>query len=177
MPEFVISSLLLIILLVTATIYDIKFHKIPNWLTFPSMGAGIVLNTGLKGLDGLLSSIGGLVIGMAILMSLYLLGGTGAGDVKLMGAVGSFLGPKGIFIAFLATAIVGGIYAIILLAFYGYLKDALIRYWAMLKTFILTRTFIYTPSSVKGEKPRLRYGVAIAIGTLIYIVFFQKKFL
>ncbi len=79
-----------------------------------------------------------------------------------MGAVGALLGPKGVFMAFLATAIVGGIYAIGLLAFYGYLNEAVKRYWAILKTYLLTKKFIHVPPSKREEKPKLCYGVAIA---------------
>ena len=159
---------------IIAAASDIRFHKIPNWLTFPAMAIGVFSHTGFKGLDGFIFSISGLVVGIAVLMIPYLFGGTGAGDVKLMGAVGAFLGAKGVFIAFLATSIVGGIYAIALLAFYGYLKEALKRYLAILKTFIFTQKFIYVPPSKGEEKPKLRYGVAIALGTIISIVFFQK---
>jgi prepilin peptidase CpaA len=135
---------------------------------------GISFHTGFKGLEGLLFSISGMGVGMAVFIIPYLFGGTGAGDVKLMGAVGGFLGPKGVFIAFLATSIVGGIYAIVLLAFHGYLKEALKRYWAIFKTFIFTKKFIYIPPSKREQKPKLSYGVAIALGTIISIAFTLK---
>ncbi len=57
-------------------------------------------------------STGGLFLGVAFLLPVYLIGGMGAGDVKLMGAVGSILGPQGVFIAFLYSAIAGGLYAL-----------------------------------------------------------------
>jgi len=105
-------------------------------------------------------------VGIGVMILFYLMGGTGAGDVKLMGAVGGFLGPKGAFIAFLSTSIIGGIYAVVLLVLHGYLN----RYWAILKTFILTKKFIYNPPSNGEEKPKLYYGVAIALGTIISVV-------
>jgi len=170
--DIITPYVLLMFVLIIAGIYDLLYHKIPNWLTFPSMIVGISFYTGFKGLDGFLLSISGLVVGIAVLIIPYLFGGTGAGDVKLMGAVGAFLGAKGVFIAFLATSIVGGIYAIALLALHGYLKEAFKRYWAILKTFIFTKKFIYVPPSKGEEKPKLRYGVAIALGTIISIGFF-----
>ncbi len=162
-----ILFLFLIIALLIASVSDLRFQKVPNWLTYPTMIAGIFIYTGFKGLEGFLFSIEGLGVGIAVLIIPYLLGGTGAGDVKLMGAVGGFLGPKGVFIAFLCTSIVGGIYAVVLLALHGYFD----RYWGILKTFILTRKLIYPSSSQKREdKPKLCHGVAIALGTLITIV-------
>jgi prepilin peptidase CpaA len=160
----------LTVALLIATIHDIRFHKIPNWLTFPAMIAGISYCIGFKGLEGFFFSIAGLGVGIAVFIIPYLFGGTGAGDVKLMGAVGAFLGPKGVFIAFLATSIVGGIYALGLLAYHGYLKEALKRHWAIFKTFIYTKKFIYIPPSNKEQKPKLRYGVAIALGTIISMI-------
>ncbi|MDI7258521.1 MAG: A24 family peptidase [Thermodesulfobacteriota bacterium] len=157
-------------MLIIAVYTDIKHKKLPNYLTFPAMFIGLVCHLLSGGLSGLFFSITGLLLGIALLFLLYIIGGTGAGDVKLMGAVGALLGPKGVFIAFLATSIVGGIYAIGLLAFHGYLKEALKRYWAILKTFIFTNKFIYIPPSKREQKPKLCYGVAIALGTIISIV-------
>ena len=97
-------------------------------------------------------------LGIALLILFHLLGGMGGGDVKLMGAVGAFLGPKGVLIAFLATALIGGIYALILLSFHGQLGKTLERYWLILKTYFLTRKVFYVPPSEGEKKPRLRYG-------------------
>jgi len=165
-----IPFLFLIFALLIASVSDLRLRKIPNWLTYPTMIVGIFFYTGFKGLEGFIFSIEGLGVGIAVLIIPYLLGGIGAGDVKLMGAVGGFLGPKGVFIAFLFTSIVGGIYAIVLLALHGYFD----RYWAILKTFILTRKFIYPSIQKREDKPKLCYGVAIALGTLITIVIHLK---
>ncbi len=94
----------------------------------------------------------------------------GAGDAKLMGAVGAVLGSKSVFVAFLLTALVGGIYAIILILFNqkqfkGFFKKQLIT----LQLFILTRKFIPDPVEENNKKPKLCYGVAIALGTFIYM--------
>jgi prepilin peptidase CpaA len=121
------------------------------------------------GLNGFFLSIAGLFLGVAVLIIFHFLGGMGGGDVKLMGAVGAFLGPKGVFIAFLATALVGGMYALILFAFHGQLSKTLNRYWLILKTGLLTGKVFYVPPSEGEKKPRLRYGVAIALGTVLSV--------
>jgi prepilin peptidase CpaA len=161
--------LFLFVILIVSTIADLRSHKIPNWLTFPSMIVGISFYTIFKGSEGFFFSIEGVGVGIAVFMIPYLFGGTGAGDVKLMGAVGGFLGPKGVFIAFLFTSIVGGIYALILLIYHGYFRDIIKRYGSMFKALILTKRFIYLPSSCKKGKPKLCYGVAIALGTIISV--------
>jgi len=111
--------LFLTIVLIIGTATDVRFHKIPNWLTFPTMTIGVVYHTAAKGWEGFLFSLEGIAVGIACFAVPYLMGGMGAGDAKLMGAVGGLLGPAGTFIAFLFTAIIGGIYALGLLAFHG----------------------------------------------------------
>ena len=154
-------------ILVAAALYDLRFQKIPNILTFPSILIALVYNCATGGFEGLLLSIAGLALGVALLIVPYLIGGMGAGDVKLLGAVGAVLGPKAVFNAFLLTAIIGGIYSILLLLFqYKYSKSLLVRYATMFKTFTFTRQFIYIPATTNQDKPKLCYGIAIALGAL-----------
>ena len=85
-------------------------------------------------------------------------GKMGAGDVKLMGAVGSILGPAGVFNAFLFTAIVGGIYAIIILLYKGRFADSMNRMWQALKLTYLTQ------SPIAPEKKRqARFSAMVSL--------------
>ena len=162
----------LMIILITAAIIDIRSRRIPNWLTFSTSIIAIIYYTWTKGLEGLFFSFKGLLVGIAVLIIPYLMGGMGAGDIKLMGAIGGFLGSKSVFIAFLCSAIIGGFYAFIILALNGHIKRTLQRYGTMLKAFLLTHKFIYINPFLHENKPRLCYGVAIALGTIISLVFF-----
>ena len=166
----IIPILFLIVILPIATIYDIRFRKIPNWLTFPSMVAGIAFYTYMTGSKGLIFSAEGLLLGMAFFMVFYICAGMGAGDVKLMGGIGSILGLKGVFAAFLGTALVGGIYAIILLILHGHLKGTVKRYGEILKVFLFTGRFTYLPPEEGTELPVLSYGIAIAFGTVFSVI-------
>jgi prepilin peptidase CpaA len=112
----------------------------------------------------------GLFLGMAFLIVFYFMGMMGAGDVKLLGAVGSILGPAGVFKAFLFTAIVGGIYALIVLAYHGQLVGFMKRIALSLKLSLLTRGPTLLPNEGKAS-PILCYGIAIAIGTSLSLVF------
>ena len=160
----------LIGILAVAAINDLRFQKIPNMLTYPAMALGLANHCATGGLDGLLFSAGGLTVGLAILIFPYLTGGVGAGDAKLMGAVGATIGPTGAFVAFLFTAIVGGIYAfIILLAKPEYIKGLIRRLGTMLKMSSVSGQFFPIPAGKKEKKPKLCYGIAIAIGTLLYV--------
>jgi prepilin peptidase CpaA len=150
--------------LILALIYDIRFGRIPNWLTLPAMVVGLAYHFYFAGAHGLLLSACGLLVGFGIFVGLYLLGGMGAGDVKLMAAIGALLGPKDVFYAAVLTAIAGGIYAMVLILLN---KTLLIRYGTILKTLLFTGHFAYVPGGTKT--PSLRYGIAIAAGTMIVL--------
>ena len=118
------------------------------------------------------------MLGIALFLPPYIFGGMGAGDAKLMGAVGAVVGAKGVFISAVLTALYGGIYALLLLLIYRqYGRSIFSRAWAVLKTFILTRQ--YVPVSVPNpiqKKPRLCYGIAIALGTVTYLLLTYLNF-
>ncbi|MCK5507183.1 MAG: prepilin peptidase [Desulfobacterales bacterium] len=158
------------IMLIVAAINDLRFQKIPNLLTYPTMVVALGCHVMMSGLDGLIFSAGGLALGIAVLILPYLMGGMGAGDAKLMGAVGAILGARGVFIAFLFTAIAGGVYALILVLIKRqHFKGFFTRHLITLKTFILTQQFIPIPDDQNKTKPKLCYGIAIALGTLFSV--------
>ena len=157
--------------LVVAAIIDIRVQKIPNVLTFPTMILGIIYYSVTIGLQGFLFSIEGLFLGIAIFIVPYLMGGMGAGDAKLMGAIGAIIGPKGVLIASLFTALFGGIYALIILLFnHKYSKSFVARNAMTLKTLALTGQFIPISADESEKKFKLCYGVAIALGTIFYLI-------
>jgi prepilin peptidase CpaA len=162
--------LLLLSILSISAIIDFRAQKIPNMITFPSMIIALLYHLLTHGIDGLIFSASGLATGIGLLIIPYILGGTGAGDVKLIGAVGAILGSKSVFAAFLLTALVGGVYAVFFILishkqFEGFFKKQLIT----LKLFIFAREFIPDPVEENNKKPKLCYGVAIALGTFIYM--------
>lgn len=158
------------IILIAAVVNDLRFQKIPNLLTYPAMAVALGCHVVMNGLDGLLFSAGGLAMGIAVFILPFLMGGMGAGDAKLMGAAGAVLGARGVFIAFLFTAITGGVYALILLLIKRqHFKGFFTRQAATLKTFIFTKQFILIPGDEDEKQPRLCYGIAIALGTMFSV--------
>ncbi|UCD32919.1 MAG: prepilin peptidase, partial [Desulfobacterales bacterium] len=144
---------------------------IPNLLTFPTMVLGVFYHTAGNGWEGMLFSFGGLALGIILFIIPYLMGGMGAGDAKLLGAIGAIVGPKGVLISSILIAIAGGVYALVVfLLNTHYLKSFLQRSVLTVKTFAFTRHLIPIPADESEKKPKLCYGVAIAIGTFCYIL-------
>jgi prepilin peptidase CpaA len=160
------------LLVVTAAIIDCRTRKIPNWLTLSSCLAGVLANSFFHGLPGLFVSLAGLLAGFSLLIFVYLLGGMGAGDVKLLSAVGAFIGPRLVFHAFIWMAICGGVMAFALIIY----KKSLVATFKNLRDLL----FGWLLGAGKREMDltiqnrslhKLTYGVAIAAGTLLAVHF------
>lgn len=95
---------------------DLRWLRLPNWLTFGAAAFGLALQVGLRGMDGARDSILGWLLGCALLFLPFALGGMGAGDVKLMGAIGALKGPFFVLNAFVYTAFFGGALALLVMA-------------------------------------------------------------
>ena len=158
------------ILLIISSVIDLRTHKIPNLITLPSMLIALIYHSLLYGLDGLLFSAGGIGVGIGLLIIPYLMGGMGAGDAKLMGAIGGFIGAKAAFYAFLIIAAVGGVYALIIVVIYRSSFSGFFRkQFDTLVSFILMQKYIPDIEQSEKSRPKLCYGLAIALGTGIYI--------
>jgi len=156
--------------LVISAIDDLRRGKIPNMVTYPTMGLALGYHFISNGLSGLAFSAGGLGLGIGLFIIPYLMGGMGAGDVKLMGAAGAVLGAKGISIAAIMVILSGGIYGVILFLMYPkYLLSFLKRLWLTMKTLFLTCQFIPIPPEKDPNRPVLRYALPIALGTMCYV--------
>lgn len=157
---------LLGVMLVTAMCTDLRSSRIPNWLTFPSTGCALAAYAWLAGFPGVWFSLGGLGTGLGLFLLMHLSGSIGAGDVKLMAAVGAFVGPYGALSSGILAMLVGGIYAM----------GAMCYEWGFLTTgrklACATHGALITGGKAWGHDLRLpfrlRYGIAIAGGTLLF---------
>lgn len=107
-----LTTILLCGMLGLAVWSDIHEHRIPNWLVIVVLFTGLVAQVSTNGSTGILLALGGLATGLLFFLPFYIRGGMGAGDVKLMGAAGSMLGPLGAIIA-CALALVAGLVLVI----------------------------------------------------------------
>jgi len=108
-----------VVFTLTAAVIDVRTRRLPNWLTVSAFVAALVFHTVTGGLVGLGGSLAGFAVGFSILLVLWLIGGGGGGDVKLMGAVGAWMGWRMTFAVFLLStcfAVLGSILMMTVLA-------------------------------------------------------------
>lgn len=172
----------LMVLLLLAMREDVRSHRIPNKLVL----VGVVLGLGLNGLlpgglgfnsevpggIGWLSALKGLALGIAVLFPIYLLRAMGAGDVKLMGMVGAFLGAGDLIGAVIATFIAGGVMALVVALWSRQLMNMLQNIKLMLFGGLLKMNAgqLPTMNDLPVSVAKLPYAVAITVGTLGYLM-------
>lgn len=172
----------LMVLLLLATREDIRSHRIPNKLVL----VGVVLGLGLNGLlpgglgfnsevpggIGWLQALKGLALGIAVFLPIYLLRAMGAGDVKLMGMVGAFLGAGDLIGAVIATFIAGGVMALVVALWSKQLMNMLQNIKLMLFGGLLKMNAgqLPTMNDLPVSVAKLPYAVAITVGTLGYLM-------
>ncbi len=159
------TDTILLLILATAMVSDLRWRTIPNWLTGPSILVGLGLHTFMNQWKGLVFSLEGTVLGLALFLFMYLAGWMGAGDVKLYAAVGSFLGPAQTIFAAIVIALVGGLLALVILCFHQGWRKISLWLWSSVQAILLTRSGqVLTP--LKGAAPKVPYAVAIGLGTI-----------
>jgi prepilin peptidase CpaA len=175
--EFVPLSLvfrtLLLLVAIVAGIYDWRFRRIPNWLALAGLIAGFSCHCYLGGVAGLLIAAKGFGLATLIYFVLYMLRGMGAGDVKLMAALGSIAGPMNWFLLFLATSILGGVVAVCLSLAYGRFYSTLMNVGQIVKELTLLRApYKNQPQLDLHHKAALRapHGTIIAATAVLLAI-------
>jgi prepilin peptidase CpaA len=167
-----ILQALVAILVVMAGIWDWRTRRIPNWLTFSSVILGIGLNALMYQTSGVWLSLKGLGLALLIYFPLFLLRGMGAGDVKLMAALGAIVGWQNWLGILIVTAIFGGIAALVVVIVNGRLRKTLENIW-FIGLSIRKREAPYAGNpqlDVRTDQGvRLPHGVVIAFGTVAFL--------
>src|SRR5438067_3940578 len=128
--------------LVVAAVIDGLKLKVPNWITFPMIISGWIYSATLSpyaGWEGLMYSLAGTAVGLALLLPAYAIGGMGAGDVKLLAGVGAWVWAGATFWAFCVSAVAGGIIAVGMVLVRGVWAKHHAQFWAILNEFTTIR--------------------------------------
>jgi prepilin peptidase CpaA len=146
-----------------STWIDMRTRRVPNRLTFSIAIAGLVVALAQLGAVTAPQALAGLAVGLALMLPGHVIGATGAGDVKLFAALGTFLGPSGILAGFAYTAIAGGVLALAVAFRRRMLRETVER------TAIFIQTGGVNAATIEhsGTNNRFAYAPAIACGTLL----------
>lgn len=164
---------------VVAAYIDGKELRVPNKLTYPMIFAGWIYSTIAYGLSpdhswymGLVWSLAGTFVGGMTLLPFYSIGGMGAGDVKMMAAIGAWVHVWIVFLSFCIGAAVGGVIAVGMILLSGEARKHYDQFWFLINEI----TTVQNPeklSEIAGERKStmrlLPYGIPMAIGTVIYL--------
>jgi prepilin peptidase CpaA len=165
------GAVILAILLVGTTYTDLRWRRIPNYLTFPALAVGLLLSGFTSGWQGLLLSLSGALLSPCLVSLMHGGRGPGMGDLKLAATVGAFLGPVIGTVAMLLSMIVGGVVALVwAMHEWGMFGEGRINDWVGRVYFLGRRA----PEPGPDVRPStIPYGVALAVGTLLTLVVCQ----
>jgi prepilin peptidase CpaA len=157
-----IAQVIAVVIGLVACATDLQSRRIPNLLTFGGALAGAVFHFVTGSADGLLLSVSGWAVGVAVFIIPFALGGMGAGDVKLVAALGAWLGPMDTVWLGIYSMLAGGVAAVVVGIARGYLREAfsniyrLLMYWR-----VVGIRPLHEVSLAGGKGPRLAYAVPV----------------
>lgn len=159
------TSAALAVLVIVAAAFDLKTRKIPNWLTAAGVVAGFFANHWTDALVGFAA-------GFSVYIMLYLLRAMGAGDVKLMAAVGAIAGARAWFAIFILTAVLGGVAALVLITVRGRFRKTMWNVGYILSEMTGGRAAWKANAELDVRNPKsagLPHGAVIAGATLLFL--------
>ncbi len=150
---------------------DWRIRKIPNWLTVPALVLGLVLSAVLGSWPWMKSSLEGAGLSLGVLLPFVLMRGLGAGDWKLMGALGAFLGPQRTILVLIGTVFIAGVMSVVEMVRQGKVRETLYNVFVILVAY---STFhVNNARAVTLDNPgllKIPFGVAAALSTGFFFV-------
>jgi prepilin peptidase CpaA len=151
-----------------ACVTDVTTRRIPNVLTLGAAAGAVGYHLAGAGWGGLAHAAGGWAVGLALFLPMFMLRGIGGGDVKLLAALGAWIGPLPAVWLCLFAALAGGPMALVLALSRGYFGRAMSNIWGLL---MFWRVAGFQPHPVltldAPGTPRLPYAVPIAAGLVV----------
>lgn len=157
------------ILALAAGWLDWRSRRIPNWLTLPAFLLGIAANTIYAGSAGAIASLEGAGLGLLILFPFVVIRAMGAGDWKLVGAMGAFLGPRPLLVVLVAALIVAGVMALAMVIYKRRLGETLRNIGRLLFAFASGRPGDPAISLDNPQAAKVPFGVAFALAAILYV--------
>jgi prepilin peptidase CpaA len=151
-----------------ACVTDLRDRRIPNWLTFGAAAVALLVHAWIAGAAGVQTSVGGWLLGVALFLPFFALRGLGGGDVKLLGAIGAWLGPSTVLYVAFHSAIAGGVLAIVVAVRAGYLRTAITNIGVLVMCWWTTGLRPVDRFTLGNETvPKLAYAIPMFAGLVV----------
>jgi len=147
---------------------DWRNRRIPNWLTVPGFFVGVAANVLVNGLVGLKTSLLGAGLGLLVLLPFVFLRSLGAGDWKLAGALGAFVGWEVLADLLMGSVLVAGVMALALVIYKQQFKQTMHNIGGLLGSIFMFRMPGAEVSLDNPQSLKVPYGVALALTTLLF---------
>ena len=155
---------------VAGCLHDLHNRRIPNYVTFGSTALAIGYGLVSGGWQGVSAAMAGWALGIAVFVPFFLLRGMGAGDVKLLAALGAWIGPMALLSLTIYTAFAGGVMALLVVLWEKKLETTFRNIWLLLCYWRVMGVKPLPELSLENQNsPRLAYGVPIAVGAMLTI--------
>ena len=169
---FVVTTVMALV----AAVIDFRRFRVPNTLTFPLCLTGLAYHGIVGGLSGLQFSGVGIVVGFAVLLVFYVTGVMGAGDVKLLAAVGAWIGGINTLYVFCVAGLVTGIHSLAALAWQRRLRVVPVMFQICFVQMLtlgrhITRSDTHSLAEATQRVDRARYVMPFAVMIAIGVVF------
>jgi prepilin peptidase CpaA len=152
----------------TAGVTDLRWRRIPNWLTVPAIPVAILMHAIAGGWPGARLSLLGSALGLGLLLPLVLIRSLGGGDWKLVGGLGAFFGSQRLLTVLLATLLINGFMALCLIIWKRRVGQTLRNLGRMAGAFFSLRLPGEDLTLDNPEAAKVPFGVAAAIAVLLY---------
>ena len=148
-----------------ACVTDVRSARIPNMLTFTAAAAAVVFHLIVGGPRAGAASVAGWFVGVLLYAPFFIIGVRGAGDAKLLAAVGAWLGPWLTLFVALYTSLAGGVMAVGVALACGYLTTAFRNLWLIITSWRLGIANVPGMTLADSSGPRLTHALPVAVGT------------
>lgn len=172
-----IPVIVVIVAVVIAAFTDMRSYRVHNALTLPLLVSGLIYHGIVGGTAGLVGSAYGAAIGLGLLFLLFLMGGMGGGDVKLMAGIGAWLGWKVTVVVFAIASIAAGIYAFVQMVAYGRFRESWMNFKIIWYRVASVGRYLAAEDKVEDELRRpdrkarvVPFAAMVAIGVFVLVI-------
>jgi prepilin peptidase CpaA len=172
-PFWLTTCLILVPGILLASWIDYAQRKVPNWLNASLIVIGLIVQAIFFGAQGVTHGLLGMLVGFGVLIVPWLMHGMGAGDVKLMAAIGVWFGPWMTLVSFAIGAMIGGAAAVVMILASGRLRPALGNMniiWIKMQSRETLFGEFGSAKSFGDTSQLLPYGVPLTAGSLLVLV-------